>query len=82
MAYGNWGGNVFKNGIRQKYREDNTPYKEKENKPGYHQAFGRREGLDPHHAVLGNGRVRLCGYKSNTRLYLEGKLIDITKKYY
>lgn len=77
MAYGNWGAFVYKDGARQENREDNTPYKEEELKPGYYQAFGIQEGMDAHHASLGDGPIRLCGYKSWPRLYWEGQSVDL-----
>jgi hypothetical protein len=77
MAYGNWGAFVYKNGVRQTNREDNTPFKEDELQPGYHQAFGRVDTkLDPHHASLGSGPFRLCGYKSSPYLFWEGNAVD------
>lgn len=79
MAYGNWGAFVYKNGERQKSREDNTPFKEDETQAGYWQAFGRADTkLSPHHASLGNGPFRLCGYKSYPEIFWEGQSVDIT----
>lgn len=90
MAYGNWGAFVHRNGERMPKWEDQTPYREGEYEPGYHQAFGianiglaadgsaaitkldREKELGPHHAVLGEKRVRLCGYKCYARLYVDG----------
>lgn len=72
MAYGNYGGNVFRNGIRMKSHEDQTPYCEQVLVSGYHQAFGRQEGTNPHHAVLGEKRIRFCAYKASPVLYLDG----------
>lgn len=86
MAYGNWGAYVYKNGERQKNREDNTPYKEDELEAGYWQAFGgnNKDGtrigtkaeLYCTHASLGSGPFRLCGYKSYPIIYWEGNSID------
>lgn len=76
MAYGNWGAFVYKNGERQKTHEDNTPYKETELEAGYWQAFGPRDGLGPHHAVLGEGDFRLCGYKCYPRIYYKGEPVE------
>lgn len=76
MAYGNWGAFVYKNGERQPNREDATPYREGL-ESGYHQVFSRDKGYDPHHAVLGNGPFRLCGYKNYPVLFLDGKKEDI-----
>ena len=87
MAYGNWGAYVYKNGIRQNNREDNTPFSEDELEAGYHQAFGGNNedgtrvmtGKRPHcvHASLGSGLFRLCGYKSYPEIYWAGEEIDI-----
>jgi hypothetical protein len=78
MAYGNYGAFVFHCGSRYKNREDQTPYKENEAEAGYHQAFDRNKtGLNPKHAVLGSGSVRLCAYKSVALLYLNGEEIDL-----
>jgi hypothetical protein len=87
MAYGNWGSFVYKNGIRQPNREDNTPYSEDEIEAGYWQAFG---WLDENgkrtttgkelfccHATLGSGKIRLCGYKSSPILYWDLKEINL-----
>lgn len=76
MAYGNWGAFVYKNGERQTNREDNTPFKEDELEHGYWQAFGRKEGIDPHHASLGSGPFRICGYKSTPVIFWEGVEVD------
>ena len=78
MAYGNWGGNVFRNGERMTNWEDQTPYKETEVAAGYAQAFLRNAvGLNPHHAVLGDKRVRFCGYKSHPVLFVDGNEVDL-----
>ena len=77
MAYGNYGGNVFKNGKRMRNHEDNTPYREGELKAGYWQAWGKQEGLSAHHATLGKERVRFCGYKTDPVLYLDGQQVDL-----
>lgn len=77
MAYGNWGAFVYKNGERQRNREDNTPYKEDETQAGYWQAFGRSDTrLNPHHASLGSGPFRLCAYKSSPYIFWNGQPID------
>ena len=78
MAYGNWGAFVYRNGERQPNREDQTPYRETELEAGYIQAFGVGDGLGPHHAVLGSGRFRLCGYKSSPMAYLDGAKVDLS----
>jgi hypothetical protein len=77
MAYGNWGAFVYKNGQRMSDWQDQTPYRETELQQGYWQAFGPREGLVPHHAVLGEGRVRLCGYKCYPVLFLDGNRVEM-----
>lgn len=87
MAYGNWGAFVYKNGERQKQREDNAPFYEEELTPGYYQAFGGNDekgnrlstgkNLYCVHASLGNGRLRLCGYKNSPMLFIDGKEVDI-----
>lgn len=77
MAYGNWGAFVYRNGERATQWEDATPYREAELQPGYHQAFLRAAGLNPHHAVLGKDSVRLCGYKHLPALFVDGKKWDI-----
>jgi len=79
MAYGNWGAWIWLNDKHIPEREDQTPFKEDKLKAGYHQAFQRKEGTDPHHAVLGNGDVRLCLYKSTPILFLKGKKVKLQK---
>lgn len=89
MAYGNWGAFVYRNGERMREWEDQTPYQEQRLVPGYHQAFGllpdaqtgevakRTESdLRTHHAVLGQQRVRLCGYKCYAVLFIDGKRVE------
>jgi len=78
MAYGNWGGRVYRNGKHMPNHEDQTPYREKELKSGYEQAFSKEEGCNPHHAVLGEKRVRLCGYKDYPVIYLDGEVYPKT----
>lgn len=83
LAYGNWGAFVYRDNERMRAHEDATPYHEHDLPPGYWQAFARDAtefgGVplaakpDPHHAVLGSGSVRLCGYKSSAALYLNGE---------
>jgi hypothetical protein len=78
MTYGNWDAFVFKNGERMSRWEDNTPYQENDLISGYWQAFGKSEtGTNRHHAILGDKRVRLCGYKHYPSLYIDGKEIDL-----
>lgn len=89
MAYGNWGAYVYKNHERQTNREDNTPYSEDELQAGYYQAFGGTNedgtrvttGKKFHcvHASLGNGPIRLCGYKSYPELFWNGEAVDCEK---
>lgn len=61
MAYGNWGAFVYRNGKRAKDHEDASFRKN---------AYGRD---DVKHAVLGGGRVRLCGYKCYPELFVDGE---------
>jgi hypothetical protein len=85
MAYSNWGAFVFCNGERQPNKEDVPPYGDadveavgsgariwvnllKARADGKAQAPHER----CHHAVLGQDRLRLCGYKSYPELYLAG----------
>jgi hypothetical protein len=64
MTYGKSDALVFKNGERMLQRKDNTPNKENDFISGYWQAFGKSEsGTNRYHAILGDKRVRLCGYK-------------------
>lgn len=73
MAYGNWGAVVLRNGERMRSHEDNVPYAEDTNLAGYHNAFGVQvKGLGAHHAIVGSGRVRVCGYKSSAYLFVDG----------
>jgi hypothetical protein len=83
MAYGNWGAFVYKNGERQKNREDNTPYKEDEIEAGYWQAFAKcvDDDIGPCHASLGSGDFRLCGYKSYPRIYYKGEDVNYNEYY-
>jgi len=79
MAYGNWGARVYKDTKRMYQWEDQTPYKESEIASGYIQAFLRNGPLklNPYHAVLGEKRIRLCGYKNTPVLFIDGKLVEI-----
>lgn len=84
MAYGNWGAFVYKNGIRETNREDNIPYQEDSLEAGYWQLF--RDGrdkvkVDTHHASLGSGDFRLCGYKSIPIIFYNSKQIPLDKYY-
>lgn len=77
MAYGNWGAWVYRDGELKPDWCDQTPYRETEIQAGYFQAFSRSEGLDPHHAVLGEKRLRLCGYKSYPVLFVDGEKVSL-----
>ena len=90
MAYGNWGAFVYRNGERMRDWEDQSPYQETTLVSGYHQAFGMQVGKDgqvtkaergrelgPHHAVLGQQRIRLCGYKCYPVLLVDGKRVEL-----
>lgn len=37
----------------------------------------QEDDLRPQHAVLGDQRVRLCGYKYVPRLFVDGKVVDL-----
>lgn len=64
MSYGEYGGRVYRDGVRIPIRED-API---------------RAGGFGCHAVLGDGRVRLGLYKqSDLFVYLDGKRLDVTK---
>ena len=80
MAYSNWGAFVTKNRIRRKDREDIGAFDTDEsNLPSSMRIFAnilkRREQNcnedynRSYHAVLGDGPVRLCGYKNHPRLF-------------
>lgn len=93
MAYGNWGAFVYRNGERMHEWEDQTPYEEHRLTPGYHQAFGvvheagqpvesitidrGRDRISVHHAVLGQQRVRLCGYKNYPIMFLDRERVEL-----
>jgi hypothetical protein len=80
MAYGNWGAFVRRNGERMTQWEDATPYRENEQASGYYQAFMRGadgKKFNPHHAVLGDKRLRLCGYKCYPVLLVDGEQREI-----
>jgi hypothetical protein len=84
MAYSNWGAWVFRNGTRMQNREDVGVFDENEaNVPSAVRIFAnilrnrQESGTDDypwfkhsHHAVLGSGAVRLCGYKSSPELWV------------
>lgn len=83
MAYSNWGAFVYRNGERQENREDVGVFDEDEaGVPSGGRIFHNLaknmdrfpDGKTPwwahsHHAVLGDGPVRLCGYKASPELW-------------
>lgn len=72
MAYSNYGGRVTRNGIRMTTHEDRTPFREEDPDSGtFHQ------GNNPKHAILGSGQVRLCGYKTDPELWIDGQERDL-----
>ena len=87
MAYSNYGAKVFRNGERMMNRENVGVYDEDEaDFPSAVRIFANiiknEEKGDTdkwwkhsHHAVLGDGEVRLCAYKDNPELWIweEGK---------
>lgn len=72
MAYGNWGAFVYKNGERQKSREDNTPFHEDEEMGGK---------IRCRHASLGDGDIRLCGNRCYPELYYKEEKIALASFY-
>lgn len=95
MAYGNWNGNVYKDGKRRMDKEDVGVWDtdEKDTPKGI-RIYANIMKRDPsgsgevedswenhsHHAVLGDGPVRLCGYKTDAELYIMDKRSGITQK--
>ncbi len=80
MAYSNWGAYVFKNGKRREDKENVGVFDTEEAHitSGFRIFYNilKNEMHDEvewythsHHAVLGDGRVRLCGYKYGPELY-------------
>jgi len=83
MAYSDYGAFVYKDGIRRTDREDVAVFNDDDkDHPSAYRIFAniRRnrkkypDGNPPwhehsHHAVLGDGPVRLCGYKSTAELF-------------
>lgn len=81
MAYSNWGAFVHKNGEHRPDKEDVGVFDTDEaNAPAGARIFlnilkNRENGTEDdwsrhsHHAVLGDGPVRLCGYKSSPELW-------------
>ena len=77
MAYGNWGAFVYRNGERVPTHEDAIPYKEEDGASGFpFVLLTRAEGEMPCHATLGQGRMRVCGYKASMLLYFDGQFMD------
>jgi len=81
MAYSNWGAFVHRNGERRKDKEDVGVFDTDESTipSGWrivaNLVKNRDRGNDEwynhsHHAVLGDGPVRLCGYKSSPELWI------------
>lgn len=75
MAYSDYGAFVYRNGERQRSHEDAPPYREDRlADQGWTRLWTlRAEGLDCYHAVLGQDRVRLCGYKNSPSLFIDGE---------
>ncbi len=84
MAYSNWGAYVHRNGERRRDKEDVPPFGDPDvesvesaarifvNLMKQNEKY--KEGEAPwhehcHHAVLGDKRLRLCGYKSSPELF-------------
>jgi hypothetical protein len=85
MAYSNWGAFVFCNGSRREDKEDVGVFDTEEgNVPSGSRIWtnlakniSRYPSADQipwhehsHHAVLGDGKVRLCGYKNMPELWI------------
>lgn len=94
MAYSNWGAFVYKDGERRTDKEDVGVWDTEEAcVPTGLRIFANilknrvRENDDwcnhSHHAVLGDGKVRLCGYKCYPYLYIwvNGKSEAISTRY-
>jgi hypothetical protein len=80
MAYSNWGAFVFCNGKRRTDKEDVGVFDTDEsclpsgarifaNILKNHEADNKDWSAHSHHAVLGDGPIRLCGYKSGPELW-------------
>lgn len=67
MAYGNWGAFVRKDGARSRAHEDAEAF------PGTDIGMGGTL-----HAVLGDGRVRLGGWKHHPVLVVDGAEVDLS----
>lgn len=82
MAYSDWGAFVSMNGTRRTDREDVGVFEEGNKLPSGMRIFANlmenkaHEGQESpwwkhsHHAVLGDGDLRLCAYKSRPELWL------------
>jgi len=90
MAYGNWEGCVIKNGKRRMDKEDVGVWDiDEANMPKSLRIFAnilkQQKNKDDswenhsHHAVLGDGAVRLCGYKDEAELWVYDKKAEMTK---
>jgi hypothetical protein len=83
MAYSNWGGFVYRDGVRRTDREDVAVFNDEDKDlPSGARIFAniqRNMARHPggnypwyehsHHVVLGDGMVRLCGYKRSPELW-------------
>lgn len=85
MAYSDWGAFVYQDGVRREDREDVAVFDDQDkaypsgarifmNLSRNLKRFGREGTATPwyehsHHAVLGDGAVRLCGYKQGPELW-------------
>ena len=81
MSYGNWIAEVFRNKVRMENREDVGVFDEEEaDLPSGFRIWANiiktEENKDnrwwkhSHHAVLGDGKVRLCAYKDTPELWI------------
>lgn len=83
MAYSNWGAFVYCGDKRRRDCEDVPVFGDRSDEAGappgariwINLLKARASGIDAwwrhaHHAVLGDGPVRLCGYKSSPELYV------------
>lgn len=88
MAYGNWGAFVYKSGKRRRDREDVAVFDDHlkqyssgariwtnliEAQKKYGDSTKQPWHEHCHHAVLGDGPVRLCGYKEGAELWRIGR---------
>lgn len=77
MSYSNWGATVYRNGVRVKTREDAVPFAAEDDNPWVIKYINAMRNHDPnkpwnsmHHAVLGDRKFRLCGYKVYPVIYV------------